>query len=302
MKIVDIHAHIYPRINGVIKRKWVNSHHLGLVKIDNEYKQFLPPQFENTNSPIDVYMQYMKWLGISKAILMPNLCYGYYNDYFIEAVNKYPNKLKGVAIVDLLSGKKGVESLNKIYKSKVLFGFKIATNITYQYNKNGRIIDKEAEAIWECISGNKQPVFIHPSRIIDIEDTVILARKYKNINFIICHMGADACFVEGINKGTYEWLLNEVYKFDNIYMDTSTVPYYMKEDYPFESSIKVVEQAYAKLGAEKLMWSSDYPDMCMYATLRQLINWVKLHCKKISVSDREKIMGLNAERLFFKGE
>lgn len=301
MKIIDIHVHVFQKIAAITDGQPLTSDKLGMAKIGNRYEQFLLPEFENSNSPVEVYIQYMNWLGIDKAILMANPYYGYHNEYFIDSIKKYPEKLKGVALVDVLKGEKAAEELEQIYKKTNLFGFKFEINSTFQCNRNGRMIDKIIEPIWECINKYKQPVFIHALRECDIQDIVALSNRYKNINFIVCHMGADACFSKEANKNVYEYLLDEVSKRDNIYMDTSSVPFYFKdkEEYPYETSVNIIEKAYKKLGGDKIMWSSDYPGMCNWATLRQLINLVKIYCKNIPDVDKEKIMGLNAENLFF---
>ena len=85
----------------------------------------------------------------------------------------------------------------------------------------------------------------------------------------------------------------------NIYADTSTVPVYFEEEYPWLSSVKIIEKAYQTVGAEKLMWASDYPGMLNHGTMKELINLVLNGCKKIPGSQKEKIMYENARRLFF---
>ena len=118
MEIIDIHAHIYSRVSGITKGAPMTSMKWGKVKIGNEISQFLPPAFEDTNSTPETLIAYMDWCGISKALLMPNPYYGYHNDYFLEAIKKYPDRFRGVALVDLLRGEKAAQELEEIYKKK----------------------------------------------------------------------------------------------------------------------------------------------------------------------------------------
>ena len=55
---------------------------------------------------------------------------------------------------------------------------------------------------------------------------------------------------------------------------------------------------YQAVGAEKLLWSSDYPGMLNHATMRELIDMVVRH-SKIPQEDLRKIMGENAKKLWF---
>lgn len=86
----------------------------------------------------------------------------------------------------------------------------------------------------------------------------------------------------------------------NVYIDTSTVPDYYEEEYPWKTSVNIIEECYRKVGADKMMWASDYPGMLKKGTLNQLIRLVTEECKNIPESAKEKIMAENARRLFFK--
>ena len=132
MEIIDIHAHVYEKVAGITQGAPMTSEKLGKVRIGNRISQFLPTAFENTSSPVETLIGYMEWCGIDRALLMPNPYYGYHNDYFIESVKKYPEKLRAVALVDLLKGEKAAKELADIYDTTELFGFKVETDSTFQ--------------------------------------------------------------------------------------------------------------------------------------------------------------------------
>lgn len=115
MKVIDIHVHVYDRVAGITKGAPITGAGYGKVKIGNNCVQFTPPSFQETTSPVEVLIGYMDWCGIDKALLMPNPLYGYTNDYFIEAVGKYPDRLKGVALTDFIRGEEAARELAEIY-------------------------------------------------------------------------------------------------------------------------------------------------------------------------------------------
>lgn len=300
MEIIDIHAHIYPKVAGITKGVPMTSLELGQVKTGNEVTQFLPPSFGYTCSTPETLLAYMDWCGISKAVLMPNPLYGYHNDYFMEAVEKYPDRFCGVALVDLLKGEQAAKELAEIYENTPLFGFKVETDSTFQCAPHKHMADREFYPVWDCCAQHRQPVFLHLFTDKDVEDLETLVRDFPKITWVICHMGADSCFAPGRHPGNYERILSLTAKNDNIYLDTSTVPVYFLEEYPFPSSVKVIERAYHAVGSGKIMWSSDYPGMLNHATMRELMNLVLKYCK-FSEEDLKEIMGGSAKRLFFEG-
>ena len=109
MKVIDIHAHIYEKVAGITQGQPMSSTSQGKVTIGNREIQFLPPSFERSCSTAEALIAYMDWCGIEKALLMPNPFYGYHNYYFKESVKKYPDRLRGVALVDIMEGKAAAE-------------------------------------------------------------------------------------------------------------------------------------------------------------------------------------------------
>lgn len=299
MKVIDIHAHIYEQVAGITRGQPMRSTKLGRVAVGNEEVQFLPPSFEQSRSTAEMLIAYMDWCGIEKAVLMPNPYYGYHNYYFEESVRRYPDRLKGVALVDIMKGKKAAEELAGIYDRGILFGFKVEVDSTFQCAPGARLTDPELAPVWDCCSQYHQPVFIHMFRTEDIGDVKTLAQAYPGIRFIICHMGADACFGKGMPPSGYREVLDMVKEHSNIYMDTSTVPVYFQEEYPWPASVEIIEACYRHVGPEKMMWASDYPGMLNHGTMRQLIGLVERQCTHIPEAHRQMILAENARRLFF---
>lgn len=79
---------------------------------------------------------------------MPNPYYGYHNDYVLEAVRAYPDRLKGIALVDLLRGEEAARELERIYEDTELFGFKVETDSTFQCAPHKHMTDADLMPVW----------------------------------------------------------------------------------------------------------------------------------------------------------
>lgn len=78
---------------------------------------------------------------------------------------------------------------------------------------------------------------------------------------------------ERMPADNYREVLSIVKDADNIYMDTSTVPWFIfEEEYPWPAAVNIIEESYRHVGPEKLMWASDYPGMLNHGTMKQLIS------------------------------
>lgn len=299
MRIVDSHVHIFQKARGITDSAPVASDEYGKIRIGNRLQQFLPPSFIHSDSTAETLIAYMDWQGVDKALLMPNPFYGYHNDYFVESIEKFPQRLRGVALVNILEGEAAARELEKIYDTTPLFGMKLEPHKTFQCAPERQIADPLFDPIWECVNEHDYPLFIHLSTAQNLADAMQLADRFPRIRLVLCHMGADACHAGGRAGAAYGELLEFCRKKKNVYLDTSSISvYYQREEYPFPGATAAVERAYRAVGPEKILFGTDYPGMLLYSTYEELVYLLSRHCN-IPESDLSMIMGLNAEQLFF---
>ena len=240
----------------------------------------------------------MQYHNIDKAILLSNGRYGYNNEYLDKAVKAYPDKFKALALVDITQGKSAVFEIENYIQKMDFVGLKIETLTCFPYLSDWTLTDKRLNVIWEYCDGARLIVMIHMSKPHDLESLSTLAKKYINIKFIVSHFGAEAVF--GDLKSYWDKLVNIVRNNENIWLETSSITYYLNEYIVFKKSIMLMQNARNELGAEKILWGSDYPCITLYATYYQLIHLLMDGCESFCDSDIEKIMGRNALNLFWK--
>ena len=76
---------------------------------------------------------------------------------------------------------------------------------------------------------------------------------------------------------------------------------YNAEFYPFPSAVRAIREAIGIVGADKLMWGSDYPRTITAITYRMSYDFI---LKTAELSDEEKrlILGGNAQRFYGFGQ
>ena len=74
-----------------------------------------------------------------------------------------------------------------------------------------------------------------------------------------------------------------------------------KEFYPFAGAVKAIRQAIDMVGADKLMWGSDYPRTITAITYKMSYDFI---CKSDELTDEEKalFLGENARKFYGFGE
>jgi predicted TIM-barrel fold metal-dependent hydrolase len=70
-------------------------------------------------------------------------------------------------------------------------------------------------------------------------------------------------------------------------------------EYPYVEAQPLIRELYQKLGASKMLWGSDMPNVERSCTYRQTLTYLTRHCDFIPASDLDRIVGGNANALFF---
>lgn len=299
MKVIDTHIHLYDFRKGDFEQTGMVPVGYGRALWHGEEKRIAPPSFQDCTSSLEILFEYMDWCQVEKGIVLSNPYYGYFNEYIADAVRKSSGRLKGVALVNVLKGKMAADQLEKIYQDNILFGMAFETKSTFFEKPYIRLSNPLIEPVWECMNAWKQPAFLHIFTEEDVEDVEILSKQYKDISFVLCHIGADAAWGIGAKPYTILKLYEIVSKRENVFVDVSSIPDYGKEKYPFSTAVRRIQNTWKVIGGEKMIWGSDYPGMLTQATYRQLMDIVMEECKEIPHKEKEWIMGDNAERLFF---
>lgn len=299
MKIIDCHVHLFDRFTGMTEGQPIVSEAYGRVRVGNRVSQFLPPSFEYSRSSVEMYRVFMEWIGIEKAILLQNVLYGYHNDYLTAILNEYPDMFRATALVDVVKGREVVEQLDHYLLQVGFIGLKIEVNSAFQCAKDMRLDSATLSPILGLCNDLKKAVIIHISREYDLASLDSLLGRYEHIIFIVCHLGSEATMGKHNIDSQLNYLFDLAKRYKNLFADISSLPHYLGEsEYPFAHSCSIVSHACEQIGAEKLLWGSDYPGMLSLATYKQLVTMVTEHIP-ISSSEKDMILGKNAERLFW---
>src|SRR5712691_10175023 len=111
-----------------------------------------------------------------------------------------------------------------------------------------------------------------------------LANKREELTVILCHFG----------NPWFEDVAELIYKHPNVYADISglTTGGAYAEKYAEWLAKKISEAVYYAAGAEKIIFGTDYP-VTKHSETLDLVKKLE-----VDVSDKEKILHLNAERVF----
>ncbi len=220
----------------------------------------------------------MDTYGIDHAIIFPSSNFdendfSKSNDLIAEAVKEHPDKLTGFARINPHKGERAVQELIRSKEKLGLKGVKLHPTMEV-YPANSRIV----HPIMKTATQLRMPVIFHsgtppyalPSQIADV------AIRFPRIPVVMAHMG----------KSLETEAIASAKRASNVILETSGA----------SSRIGLIESAVKTLGAERLIFGSDWP--CCHPAPEKL----KIEVLELSRDEKAAILGKNIMRILSKTE
>lgn len=198
------------------------------------------------------------------------------NDYVIEAVRRYPDRLVGLCLTTPRHGEAALEEVRRCIASG-LRGIKLHPHLLGYYPIDGEIVYPLVELAREL----KVPILTHSdanSKRCNPYQVVRLAQRFPDVPIIMAHMGMDSDFVHFVPA-----LVKDV---PNVYLDTSDTP----------NLPEFIFARPAKLIPDRILFGSDGPTLSVEAELKKLEVAEALY--GLTREEKARILGLNACQLF----
>jgi predicted TIM-barrel fold metal-dependent hydrolase len=93
--------------------------------------------------------------------------------------------------------------------------------------------------------------------------------------------------------------LEALYKRDDVYVEIMfPITWGGRWDYPYIEAHPLIRDLRDRLGAEKLLWGSDMPNVERFCTYRHTLDYVRRYCNFFRAHEMDLVLGLNTARLY----
>ena len=303
MKVIDTHVHLVQWIAGFGEEGELRALGDGSGRAryaSGSLVQMIPEQFHKDCVTAEDLISEMDRNGVEKAVLLQGNFYGFQNLYSWDAMQKYPDRLTGAAMYDPYArGKERVRAhlYEELGFRAVKFECSVGSGLMGTHPElrmNDAVMD---EAIgWAAKRGDVIILDIGKagSPSWQIEETREEIQKYPDARFVLCHVLAPSDRDEEI------WLhAMERFALQNVWMDISSLSHNLRPDeYPYPKTRKALAQARDIIGADKLLFGTDYPSALKEASYADYVNIVA-QAREFSDEEKEMILYRNAQAIFF---
>ena len=288
-EIIDAHSHLWLKQDTEWNGMKVKTLNNGRSFFLTEERQMVPPFMIDGVNSAEVFLSNMDYAQVGAAVVVQEFIDGIQNDYLKEVKDKYPDRFFVFGMADYF--KPGyAEEVRKLkangFGGIAVPGHRLILNDSRimlnspEMMKMFHIMEEEKMILSLCLSENNL-------QAAEINEVI---QECPNLKIAIGHFGMVT--TEGwedqirlaqnknvmIESGGITWLFNS-------------------EFYPFDGAVKAIRQAIDMVGADKLMWGSDYPRTITAITYRMSYDFV---IKSGMLTDEEKRLFLagNAKRFY----
>ena len=273
--IIDAHAHLWKKQNGLVGGKPV--YHVGGGKSDfgGEIRQMMPPYMTDGENTAERFIANMDYAGVSGAVITQEYIDGNQNDYLLECRREFPERLKICALYEEkplgdVSGFDGIKICASRLADRNLLNhtepFRIAA-------ENGKFISID------LADGDEQTEMMQK-----------IIAEFPELKIAIGHFGM-------VTRDN--WLEQiKLAKNKNVFVESGGITWlFNSEFYPYPSAVEAINQAAEIAGFEKLMWGSDYPRTMTAITYKMSLDFVE-KTSDISEINKQLFLGENARKFY----
>ncbi len=291
--IIDAHSHLWLKQDAVWNGMRVKTLENGRSFFLTEERQMVPPFMIDGKNSAEVFLSNMDYAQVGGAVVVQEFIDGLQNDYLETVMRKYPERFFVCGMCDYFVGHI-LEQANAL-KDRGFKGIAVPGHRLLTDSQRIALNSDEMMAMFHMMEDNGMVLSLclaeGDTQLGEINEVIA---ECPDLKIAIGHFGMVT--VPGwkeqimlarhpqvmIESGGITWLFNS-------------------EFYPFDGAVKAIREAIDMVGAEKLMWGSDYPRTITAITYRMSYDFV---CKSTLLDEREKrlFLGENAKAFYGFGQ
>ena len=288
-KIIDAHSHLWLRQdtswNGMPVRTLKNGRSFFLT----EEVQMVPPFMIDGVNSAEVLLSNMNYAQVGGAVVVQEFIDGIQNDYLAKVKSDYPERFFVFGMCDYFKPgfyDTAASLIDSGFKGIAIPGHRLIlsdgrVNLNSpEMMKMFHLMEDKGVILSLCLAENN----LQNGEIKEVIE------ECPRLKIAIGHFGM-------VTAPGWEDQIKLALN-DNVMIESGGITWlFNKEFYPFNGAVRAIREAIDMVGADKLMWGSDYPRTITAITYKMSYDFI---LKTNDLTDREKrlFLGENAEKFY----
>ncbi len=273
--IIDAHAHLWKKQNGIVNGKAVYDIGGGKSDFGGEVRQMMPPYMTDGENSIERFIANMDYAGVSGAVITQEYIDGNQDLYLLEAKAEYPERIKICALYE----EKEMTDISHFDGIKICASRLKDKNLLRHLEPFKKADENNKFISIDLADGDEQTEMLQ--KIIDM---------FPSLKIAIGHFG----------MVTRENWLEQIKLAENknVFIESGGITWLFNDEfYPFPSAVKAINEAAEYVGFNKLMWGSDYPRTMTAVTYKMSLDFIQ-KTPEISKENKLLLLGENARNFY----
>jgi predicted TIM-barrel fold metal-dependent hydrolase len=247
-------------------------------------------------------------VGVLQAGYMEiNFC----RDYFAQCVAKFPDRLISTVAIDYDIACDEAYRMAELDKLRHAVAGQNARGVYQGYPKGRPEDDPRFEPFWRLLGELGIPHILQTgfepaARYLDsLKRLEMVARRFPETRLVIGHLGGNVRHPSHPgHTGTPDELM-PLLRLPNVFFEVGYVLAYENVEvwgrdyeYPYPRHQALIRRIYDQIGADRLVWGSDMPNVERTCTYLQCLDLVRLHFDFMSEAEKQRVLGGTAAGLF----
>lgn len=285
---IDAHMHLWDlvhgRVNGTTPVQPVGN---GVVRIGGDTMLGMPAMMGDCRATAELFVAEMDAAGVAASVVVQEYLDGEQNDYLLDVARRYPGRffmhgLPNWFDADTLAQQ--VEALlARGFRGIKLPAMHLAGKVElddFRLLPAYRLIESRGAVLaLDLAEGESQVPAMR--RVLD---------RHPQMKVAVGHFGMPT-------RAGWPGQL-DLCKYGNVSIESGGIVWlYREHGIRFDPAIDALHEAIERIGANKIMWGSDWPRTMVDFTYDQSLAWLR-DSDRISPQDKARILGGNARRLY----
>lgn len=291
--IIDAHSHLWLRQdtswNGQVIRTTKNGRSMFL----GEEVQMLPPFMIDGKNTAEVFLSNMDFAQVAGAVVVQEFIDGIQNDYLNTVRQRYPDRFFVCGMADYLKDgffEQARSLIEKGFKGIAIPGHRLLGRslLSEEMMKLFHYMEEKDILLSITLADGDQ-------QVNELEQVI---QEYPRLRVAIGHL----CMANPPAIAPWEnpsWRRQvKLASYEHVKIETGGITWlYNSEFYPYPTAVRVIREAAALVGMDKIMWGSDYPRTIAAITYRMSYDFI-VKSKELTWEEILMLLGGNAKEFY----
>jgi predicted TIM-barrel fold metal-dependent hydrolase len=283
--------HLWDKLEGYLGSH-IRSLGNGIIEFGGERVLGMPPYLLDGRCPYEVALSVMDAAGVDAAVVTQDYLDGNQNAYLAQVRKHCPERFFVQGLLEFRQPDQLSGEFRRVSQEYGFQGIKLPAQALAQATPRVCLTDRRVMDVIEQMAERRMILSVDLDYgESQVDEMRAVARAFPQLTITLGHFAM---------VGRKDWLKQlALAEEPNVYVESGGITWLLRhEGPPFPGAQEAVRQAVARVGADKLMWGSDFPRTQVDFTYEQTLDFLVKGCRFLSDAQRAAILGGTAVKVF----